>query len=257
MGLTFVDPKAAESAAHVSSVFLYGGPKTGKTVGALSSPGPILFVNAEGFQAVRYARRKYGNDHVREVTFEGPETFEDVYDHLSSGKAEERTVVFDSLPEMYQKMLEVRAGGPGKFVQLDWYRDAQQELRRWSKLFRDLPVNTVWIASEDAVETGTDIATGAKVIETKPYGAGRTTPKLPHHFDIVAYASIAPPAEGETEPRYMAQLCNAKGRTGGDRFGVLGLFRPLDLSEWAAVIERDFYGKGRRPAPAITTKETS
>lgn len=245
MALSFVDPSAEGAGLRVFSAFLYGPPKVGKTVGALSAPGPIIVVNAESPKGLRYARRKYGDDVVREVTFTGPDTFAEVYRHLRDGKSGERSVVFDSLPEIYRVMLEKLAGGPGKPIRLGDYKDAQDEIERYVRVFRDLPVFSVWIAGEEVVETGTDQATGQAIVETKPAGAGKRTPKLPHHFDVVAYVSQAPPEDENGPTRYMAQLCDAKGRKAGERFGVLGRARALDLSEWAEAIDRDFYGAGK------------
>lgn len=49
--LNFVEPLTE---AHMN-ILLYGPPKTGKTVGAATAPGPILYLNADRPNATRYA----------------------------------------------------------------------------------------------------------------------------------------------------------------------------------------------------------
>ena len=61
------------------NVLLYGGPKTGKTMGAASAPGPILYLNADRPNATRLAHAKYGKA-IREVRVEGLQTLIDVTD---------------------------------------------------------------------------------------------------------------------------------------------------------------------------------
>jgi len=54
--------------------------------------------------------------------------------------------------------------------------------------------------------------------------------------DIVGYTGVIQKEGGD--PEYVAQLVNAKGRRGGDRFDVLlgpgETTRPVDLTDWFA-----------------------
>src|SRR6187402_2452551 len=64
--LEFVDPVADD---HHLNVFLYGPPKTGKTMGGASAPGPILYLNGDRPNAVVMAKRKYGDKlHIAKIT---------------------------------------------------------------------------------------------------------------------------------------------------------------------------------------------
>src|SRR5689334_18811966 len=111
MGLSEVTPERIAETGHTFSVFLYGGPKAGKTVGACSAPGPVRVVNAETLvKSLRFARRTYGAGAITEYEFEGRETLADAYELARSQPG--GTWIFDSLPRMYQKMLEERSGGP-------------------------------------------------------------------------------------------------------------------------------------------------
>jgi hypothetical protein len=51
--------------------------------------------------------------------------------------------------------------------------------------------------------------------------------------DVVGYCGRV---QQEEEAKYVAQLHNGNGRRGGDRFGVLGNWRELDLAEWFQAI---------------------
>jgi hypothetical protein len=50
--------------------------------------------------------------------------------------------------------------------------------------------------------------------------------------DVVGYTAVMEQEGGDYA--YVAQLVNAKGRRGGDRFDALGPFREMDLTEWFA-----------------------
>lgn len=74
--------------------------------------------------------------------------------------------------------------------------------------------------------------------------------KLMGMVDIVGFTAVVEQSDGTYD--YVAQLVNAKGRRGGDRFDVLGPFRKTDLAEWFALVTQS-----EAKAPTPTTKETT
>lgn len=225
MSLQFVEPPAAQPTLNILA---YGREGVGKTTGALSAPGPILYLNAEGPNAVRYARRLYGDDKIHEVEVTGPATLDAVYNHLKDS-AEERTLVVDTIGAVFQVILEAYAGD-GKPT-LPMYGDTTTKIERFCRALRDLPCNVVVLAHEIAVK---DEESGQ--FERMPY-TGTNSPalgvKIMAMYDVVAYCGRVDPAEGENgETRYMAQLIPAGGRRGKDRTGVLGHFPDLNITDW-------------------------
>lgn len=224
MPLDFVDPTSTEPTLNV---FLYGDPGTSKTTGALSAPGPILYLNAEGGNAAMFARRLRPDAEIREVTVEGGETLNEALLYLRADNGV-KTVVLDSLGAIFQAVLEGYSGG-GKPT-LPQYGDTTTAIERFARALRDQPVNVVLIAHAQGIkdeETGT--------IERLPY-TGTSNPalgiKLMAQADIVGYTGVVQPDDKNDRTRYIAQLISAGGRRGKDRTGLLGLFPELDLTDW-------------------------
>lgn len=218
--MKFVEPT---SAPPTMNILLYGPPGTGKTVAACSAPGPVLVLNAEGPGAIRYAHGLYG-DKIREVVVEGGDTLDEAFVFLRDGEGEIKTVVIDTIGEVYRILLE-GFGGPRPSLQN--YGDVNTKLERFIRALRDLDLNVVIVAHEqvddDAGEATRRPATGGK--------------KLPEQVmaqvDVVSYTGIIP-ATDDAPLRYTGQLIEAGGRRAKDRSGALGDFRDLDLGEWIA-----------------------
>lgn len=243
MALAFVDPK--NHPANLNCV-LYGAPGSGKTTGALSAPDPILYCNAEGQNAAMFARRFHVGTEIREVTVTSGETLNEVLLYLRDGNGI-ATVVVDSIGAIFQTVLDGYTGG-GKPT-LPQYGDTTTAIERFCRALRDLPINVVLIAHEQAVK---DEASGE--FERLPY-TGTNNPalgvKLMAQVDVVGYVGRIEPEEEKGEPCYVAQLFPAGGRHGKDRTGLLGQFPELDLSSWI-----DTYIRATRPAkPAKAEKE--
>lgn len=224
MTLTFVEPSATEPTLNF---LLYGGPGNGKTTGACSAPGPILVVNSEPGNPLRYAREVYGDDKIHEAKVEGRGTLEDVFFHLREG-ADEKTVVVDSLGELYATVLREIAGG-GKPT-LPNYGDATTAVERFCRSLIDLPVNVVLVAHEATIK---DEEAGH--FERLPV-TGTSNPalgvKLMAMVDVVAYCGRVEASREDEQDRYVGQLVSANGRRGKDRTGSLGKVADLDLSAW-------------------------
>lgn len=223
MTLTFVEPATGVAPLNI---LLYGPPGTGKTVGACSAPGPVLVVNAEGPGALLNARKRFGNDSVREVRFEGRRTLEDLHVFLSKRDNDIRTVVIDTLGEVYRGLLEELGG---KRPTLQNYGDANLTIERSIRALRDLPVNLVLVAHEQLDQNG---ETGE--ILCRPLTGGKKLPEqIMAQMDICAYTGIVmTDGEDGKETKFVGQLVEGRGRRCKDRSGVLGVTRELDLSEW-------------------------
>jgi hypothetical protein len=220
VGLQFVTDEEIKAAnAHVS-VILHGPEKIGKSTAAASAPGPILWLNADAPSALRFARRKYPDKEIRELRVlprrrpdepaHARHTLDSAVLYLRDGNGVE-TVVLDPLGRIYDLVLALL----------------------------ELPVNVVLVAHDHPYEMGTT-EDGAEIRELLPFCGSASNPalakKLMRPVDVIAYCGVKveQAEDGTTSKRFMAQLFQGGGRRAGDRLGVLGDSRELDLSEWIA-----------------------
>lgn len=220
MTLTFVKPAPAGTTANI---LMYGPPGTGKTVGACSAPGPILVLNAEGQGALRKAREVHAQADIREVAVTGKKILDDAYLYLRDGKGGERTVIVDTVGEVYRILLEEFGGDRPTLQQ---YGDTNLVIERFVRALRDLDINVVLTAHEEVVTDGT---TGETM--RQPVTGGKKLPgNLMAQVDVVAYTGVV--TEDGKPPRFVAQLVDGGGRRCKDRSGRLGQVRDVNLTEW-------------------------
>jgi hypothetical protein len=222
MALQLVPPPESVT---TQNILLYGPGGSGKSVAACSAPGPVLVLNAEGPNALRMARAKYGAK-VHEIEFTGARTLDEAFVHVRDGGGAdpERTLVVDTLGEVYRVLVE-EVGGDRPTLQQ--YGDINTKLARFVRSIRDLDINVVLLAHEQV-----DDAAGE--ITRRPATGGRKLPEqVVAQMDIVAYTGVILATETEPE-RYVGQVVEVNGRRAKDRSKSLGTFRDLDLSEWIA-----------------------
>lgn len=221
--LEFVEPK---DVAPTLNIALFGPGGTGKSVGAASAPGPILYGNAEGETALLYARGLYGDEKIHEVAVSKAADLDALFLHMQGG-CEEQTFVLDTIGETYQRLVEELAGAGGR-ASLQNYGDVNTKLERFIRAIRDLPINVVILAHEQVDDEEGEVT-------RRPLTGGKKLPeKLVAMMDVVGYTAVVPATDDEPA-KYVAQLVEAKGRRAKDRSGALGVTRPIDLSDWIPV----------------------
>ena len=231
MPLEFVEAPEQLSA----NIMLYGPPKTGKTVGACSAPGPILLVNADRPNATLYARYLHHDSEIREVKVHGLQTLIDVVNELNENSDGYASVVVDPVGELHRQVIE---GISGRAIRpkLNDYGDVSVHIERFCRALCDLPVTAVFVMHETSQK---DEDSGG--FERLPW-TGTSNPalggKIMSMVDIIGYTGVIQNADG-ADPQYVAQLLPGGGRKGGARFGHLGAVRDVNITDWVARAEED------------------
>jgi hypothetical protein len=229
---------------HVN-VLLYGPAKSGKTTGALSASDGKLTLNFDQINSTYFARKfrdpdgsiaevdmpryEEGKLHTENLLNEVAVTYSR---HFEDGSQPiYGTVVADPIGQLHRRLLEDlsrKAVRPSR----DHYGDVSKIIERWCRFMCDMPCNFVIVCHERPIK---DEETGG--FERLPF-TGTSNPDLGQRLlemvDVIGYTGRLE-QEGE-QPKYVAQLFNGNGRRGGDRFGVLGDFRELNLAEWFEII---------------------
>lgn len=249
--MTYLDeanmrPAPDPSKVPYINVLLYGPGKSGKTTGALSAAKQdgVLVLNFDQRNSTFYARRHFDPDgRIREpepprweLGKQNTEQFINEVAVAYNQCAENNqapiwpTVVADPIGQLHRRLLDDVSRRALKPT-LDHYLDVTTIIGRWAKFMCDMPCNFVMVCHERPVK---DEQEGGFV--RLPY-TGTTNPDLGQRLvemvDVVAYTGRKETPDG---PKWVAQLFNGNGRQGGDRFGVLGDFREIDLADWFQAI---------------------
>lgn len=228
-GLLFVDEPAAPE--HLN-MLLYGPTGSGKSTAAASAPGAILWVNADGPNALAYARKtaRASKTAIFEVRVEPGtdqdvrETLRDVCRHVKDGRAPEvHTVVVDTIAKVREALIG-QLVVPGAKNTLQQFGDVSKALGGFIRTLRDLPVNLIVLAHEDVQDVD-----GERIV--RPLIGGQLTETVPGEMDIVSYCAAH---REDQEIKYLGQLVEGRGRRAKDRSGGLGQVRDLNLTEWIA-----------------------
>lgn len=220
--LNFIKPTDAPPTINV---LLYGPGGVGKSVNASSAPGPILYGNAEGENALRYARGKWGDEKIHEYPITGAKDLDDIFVYIREG-CEEKTLVIDPVGEVYQRLVDELAGG-GR-ASLQNYGDVNTKIERFVRAVKDLPINVVLICHEQVDDEEGEVT-------RRPMTGGKKLPeKLVAAVDVVGYCAVLPETD-DAPRRWVAQLVEANGKRAKDRSGALGKVRDIDISEWLPV----------------------
>lgn len=242
--LDFVKPTEVPPTINV---LLYGPGGVGKSVNASSAPGPILYGNAEGENALRFARGKWGDEKIHEYPITCAKDLDDLYLYCRDG-CEEKTLVIDPVGEVYQRLVEELAGG-GR-ASLQNYGDVNTKIERFVRAVKDLPINVVLICHEQVDDEEGEVT-------RRPMTGGKKLPeKLVAAVDVVGYCAVL--AESDESPRrWVAQLVEANGKRAKDRSGALGKVRDIDISEWLPVYIEAVGGGQRELATEAPAEEPS
>lgn len=222
-----VEPKA--------NVLLYGPPKTFKSMGAASAPGPILYLNLDQPNAVTHVAAHYG-DKIKFAKWKGLDTLTDVRVELEKPDHGFETVVLDTVGDLYRRLVQERSNDALR-PQIGYYGDAGVLIERWCRrMCANQSVNFVAVAHEQPIK---DEEAGR--FERLPFTGSASNPtlgnKLAAMVDVIGYTG-ATQEEGDAEPRFLAQLVPANGRRGGQRWNVLGKVEELNLTDWVDRIAR-------------------
>lgn len=206
------------------NVLLYSAPKSGKSTAAATAPGPILWLNLEGGNALAYAKkvaRSRGTE-VQSITLRPEDdprpALRECVRLLGEGKYE--TFVLDTLGKYRDQVARAIGGDQPSLPQ---WGQIGKSIMEAIRTLRDLPVNVVLICHEEIKDSDD----GDRIV--RPLIGGRTTEDVCGEVDVIAYCR---PLQDEDKTRYVGQLVEARGRRAGDRSGALGPIRDLDLTEW-------------------------
>lgn len=204
---------------------LYGSPGAGKTTAAATAPGPIVWVNLDGSNAMVFARKiaaERGTEllEVQIAADEDPRTrLREVIGYSYSSPV--GTIVIDGVGKL-REQIAFAVGGDNPTMQ-EW-GTVGKAMRDLIRTLRDLKLNVVFIAHEQVVEEA-----GAVIVRPEVDAKGRTAELLMGEVDVVGYCGVI---EKEGSRSYAAQLVEKNGRRAKDRSGALGTIRELDLTEW-------------------------
>lgn len=208
---------------------LYGPPGSGKSTGAATAPGPIMWLNAAGPTALAHARkvaRRRGTE-IHEIRFskaaDPRPKLRGAIEHLRAGEPAVATVVVDTLTRIRKLLVRAMVSSTSDKRRLRELGEVADLLRWFTGELAELPVNVVLVADE-AIED----QSGERIV--RPLVGGRALVEdILEEIDVIAHC--APYLESD-QVRYIANFVETRGRRAKDRSGGLGVMRPIDLSDW-------------------------
>ena len=217
---------STEKLPSTVNVLLYGPAGAGKSTAAASAPGPVMFINLEGPNALHYARKtaREAETEVLEVRVDWGEDPR-AYFRESFVAAKERgvnTIVIDTLGKLRDGIAFNIGGDQPTIAQWGQVGKAMTTILRE---LRDSDMNTVLICHERVLDSDT----GDRIVE--PLVGGKTTTEAMAEVDVIAYCGAV---RDENGTRYLAQLVESKGRRAKDRSGALGEVVELNLTDLIA-----------------------
>lgn len=242
------------------NILLYGPGKTGKSLGAASAPGNIVYGNFDLGNATRTVHaRNRGRILEPEIPpyEQNKHPIFDLMTEISTMVMDpERcpdAVVIDPVGELHRRLLEETSNRAVRPV-IQAYGDASTYVERFCRHLCEAPVTVVFVAHDHPVK---DEGDGS--VERLPW-TGTTNPALGNKLigmvDIVGYTGVVPPQEEGQREQYVAQLRAMKGRRGGDRFNVLAPVELVNIAEWVDRIKAaEAEEPAKQAAPAEETIE--
>jgi hypothetical protein len=208
------------------NVLLYGPAGAGKSTAAASAPGPVMFINLEGPNALHFARKtaRAADTEILEVRVDWGEDPR-AYFREAFAAAKERgvnTIVIDTLGKLRDGIAFSIGGESPSLPQWGQVGKAMTTILRE---LRDSDMNTILICHERVLDSDT----GDRIVE--PLVGGKTTTEAMAEVDVIAYCGAV---RDENGTRYLAQLVESKGRRAKDRSGALGDVVELDLTDLIA-----------------------
>lgn len=218
--LTFVDP------TETSSLFrtvLWAAPGAGKSVAAASAPAPLVVISADRPGAYRFARIHHKGKDIREVRFQGVQTFSQVWTYLTSPEGKDvKTLVVDPFTGIYDKIVEQAPKQKDGDPQWQW---VNKTVLDFFKALNDLPIHVVIVAHERLND--------GKNGDGKLYpalGGPALISKILAEVDICAH--VESHQEGDGPRVWGAQLQPLPHMVAKDSTDSLGERRFADLTEW-------------------------
>ena len=214
---------STEKLPSTVNILLYGPAGAGKSTAAASAPGPVMFINLEGPNALHYARKtaREAETEVLEVRVDWGEDPR-AYFRESFVAAKERgvnTIVIDTLGKL-RDGIAFNIGGESP--SLPQWGQVGKAMTTILRELRDSDMNTVLICHERVLDSDT----GDRIVE--PLVGGKTTTEAMAEVDVIAYCGAV---RDENGTRYLAQLVESKGRRAKDRSGALGDVVELNLTD--------------------------
>ena len=214
------------------NVLLYGPAGAGKSTAAASAPGPVMFINLEGPNALHFARKtaRAADTEILEVRVDWGEDPR-AYFREAFAAAKERgvnTIVIDTLGKLRDGIAFSIGGESPSLPQWGQVGKAMTTILRE---LRDSDMNTILICHERVLDSDT----GDRIVE--PLVGGKTTTEAMAEVDVIAYCGAV---RDENGTRYLAQLVESKGRRAKDRSGALGDVVEMNLTDLIAAYLASF-----------------